>query len=391
MAYQVDLQEAQLKNDQDRVRELEREEAVRQRTRALIDAGILKDEKAAEEAERVQKRLDKAMEDQLQRERIADRRQHDMMLNTLEGRDDLNASIERQIQYEERLAFWQSQRLDLLSAEEAARADMAQIDAARAAAAEREARAAQQQHQIELARLRGDEREERRLRRQADIDARARDYQTRDINPLDPDAARRQAEREVGELDDAELQGKFRDFIKEGWQAALDGDLSDFAKKWVTEWASRGLEDALNSLADLLAQIFRNTDWGSLLGKPGSSGGGFDWGGIGSTVSGWFKKLPGFANGGSILPGGSGGIDSQLVQFRKSPGERVDIYTPGKDMGAGQRAPLSFDLRGAVMTGDLLRQMEGMAQATGGAALRGARAAVPTDMAYAGRYRRGGR
>lgn len=357
MEHEVRLEEARLTNNLDLVRSLEREESVRQRTRALIDAGILKDAAAAEEAERVQKRLDEAMEAQLAREHTADRRQHDMALNRLEGREDLNERIERQIQYEERVAFWQSQQLDLLSAQEAAKLDMAQIDAARAVAAEREARAMERQHEIELARLRGDEREERRLRRLAEVEARAREYQTREFNPLDPDAARRQAERDVTELDDAEMQGRFRDFIKDGWRAAMDGDLSDFARKWVTEWAGRGLEDALNGLADLLAQIFRSTDWGSVFGKGGGGGGGFDWGSIGSTVGGWFKKLPGFANGGSILPGGSGGIDSQLVQFRKSPGERVDIYTPGQDMGAGAARPLHFDLRGAVLTADLLEQI----------------------------------
>lgn len=343
MAYQVNLQEAQLKNDLDRVQVLEREEAVRQRTRALIDGGILKDAEAAEEAERVQKRLDAAQEAQLDRARIADRRQHDMTLNTLDGREDLNTSIERQIQYEERLAFWQGQQLDLLSAQAAARLDMAQLDAARAAAAERTARAAAAQFELEKARLRGDSREVRRLSREAEIDARTRDYQTREHNPLDPDAARRLAASEVGELDDAEMQGKFRDFIKDGWRAAMDGDLSEFARGWVTEWAGRGLEDALNSLADLLMQVFKNADWGSMFGQRGSGagGGGFDWGSIGSAVTSWFKKIPGFANGGSILPGGSGGVDSQLVQFRKSPGERVDIYTPGQDMrGNGETTNL---------------------------------------------------
>lgn len=40
--------------------------------------------------------------------------------------------------------------------------------------------------------------------------------------------------------------------------------------------------------------------------------------------------LPAFAHGGTILPGGSGGTDSQIVAFRKSPNEQVDVTTPAQ-------------------------------------------------------------
>src|SRR5688572_5505259 len=42
-------------------------------------------------------------------------------------------------------------------------------------------------------------------------------------------------------------------------------------------------------------------------------------------------KLPGFASGGIIPPGGSGGTDSQVVAFRKSPDETVRITTPSQE------------------------------------------------------------
>lgn len=45
------------------------------------------------------------------------------------------------------------------------------------------------------------------------------------------------------------------------------------------------------------------------------------------------KSLFGFANGGSFTVGGSGGIDSQVVAFRATPGERVDVRTPGQQSG----------------------------------------------------------
>jgi hypothetical protein len=46
--------------------------------------------------------------------------------------------------------------------------------------------------------------------------------------------------------------------------------------------------------------------------------------------------LPGFATGGYIGPGGSGGTDSQVIAFRKSPDEDVLIRTPRQqDAGVG--------------------------------------------------------
>ncbi len=41
-------------------------------------------------------------------------------------------------------------------------------------------------------------------------------------------------------------------------------------------------------------------------------------------------RAPGFVHGGSVLVGGSGGVDSQLVQLKATPNERIDILTPGQ-------------------------------------------------------------
>lgn len=46
-------------------------------------------------------------------------------------------------------------------------------------------------------------------------------------------------------------------------------------------------------------------------------------------------KVPGFAEGGSFTVGGSGGTDSQLVAFRATPGERVDISTRSQQHAQG--------------------------------------------------------
>jgi hypothetical protein len=42
-----------------------------------------------------------------------------------------------------------------------------------------------------------------------------------------------------------------------------------------------------------------------------------------------------FAGGGAFTVGGSGGTDSQLVQFMATPGERVSVQTPGQQSGGG--------------------------------------------------------
>lgn len=60
-------------------------------------------------------------------------------------------------------------------------------------------------------------------------------------------------------------------------------------------------------------------------------------------------KLPGFAQGGTFKVGGTGGIDSQLVAFKATPGERVDVSRPGDERGSGfvVNAPITIDARGA--------------------------------------------
>lgn len=79
-----------------------------------------------------------------------------------------------------------------------------------------------------------------------------------------------------------------------------------------------------------------------------------------------FTDLPAFNTGGSFRVGGMPGIDKNVVAFKATRGEMVDIRRPGKDSGGRS---LHFDLRGAVMTHDLLAQMNQMAQsaAVGGA------------------------
>jgi hypothetical protein len=93
---------------------------------------------------------------------------------------------------------------------------------------------------------------------------------------------------------------------------------------------AKSLKESLLGMLQQVSSMFLNSALRELFNgnkSAGSSGAGFA--GIFSSL---FKSLPGFANEGTILPGGTGslgGIDSQIVAFRKKPSEQVDIYHPG--------------------------------------------------------------
>lgn len=74
-------------------------------------------------------------------------------------------------------------------------------------------------------------------------------------------------------------------------------------------------------------------DWlRSLLGMGGTApkpGGGGSWGGGTYTPPPTYYQWPTAANGASWVVGGNGGIDSQLVRFMATPGERILVSPPG--------------------------------------------------------------
>lgn len=129
-----------------------------------------------------------------------------------------------------------------------------------------------------------------------------------------------------------ELKSSFEGFIN----SAIDGTFN----------LTDGIGGLLKSFEKMaLNSVFQQFFSG---GTPSLYGGG----GGGGILSGLFKGLLGFADGGTIMPGGSGGIDSQVVAFRKSPNERVDITKPGQVAGGngasgGSNVTYNIDARGA--------------------------------------------
>ena len=176
-----------------------------------------------------------------------------------------------------------------------------------------------------------------------------------------------------------DMRTDFADAFADGLDAALRGD-------WTSVLRIMFGDAVRDSFRNIGGQVF---DWLGL-GKGGGGGGGGGWGNMFKSVLGAFGGLPKLARGGTQMPSGMSGADSQLTAFWKSPAERVDVYRPGEMASAGGGA-VHFDLRGAVMTSDLLGQMETMASASGGAAIRGAREVVPRDAAKTGRYTLGRR
>ncbi|MFN3833728.1 MAG: hypothetical protein ACK4SQ_16000 [Allorhizobium sp.] len=96
---------------------------------------------------------------------------------------------------------------------------------------------------------------------------------------------------------------------------------------------SKKLRDVVSDLLKQLGQMALNSAFKALASGFGGGGGG---GGFFGTLLSGIGSIFGFARGGTIMPGGAGGIDSQLVTFRKSPNERVDITKPGQTLTSGR-------------------------------------------------------
>lgn len=141
-----------------------------------------------------------------------------------------------------------------------------------------------------------------------------------------------------GELDEMGSKGKGGklDKVKDGVKsAAKEMDRFVDAIAGAMSNAFQGLIDGSKSVKETLADLLKQLS--SMLMNEGFKAlvGGLFGGGSGGGLFAGIGKLLGFASGGTIMPGGAGGIDSQVVAFRKSPNERVDITKPGQTLHSG--------------------------------------------------------
>ena len=89
-------------------------------------------------------------------------------------------------------------------------------------------------------------------------------------------------------------------------------------------------------------------------------------GGAPGAVGSFFGGFLGFQHGGSFEVGGAGGPDSQLVAFRATPGERVDVTPQG--MGTGQASQQVVHQTISIQTGlpaQVIPELEAIGQRAG--------------------------
>lgn len=118
--------------------------------------------------------------------------------------------------------------------------------------------------------------------------------------------------------------------VANGFATASDA-IADFA---VT--GKFNFQDLTSSILRDMTRLASNAIFGSLInGLLGGIGGGAIGGGGLLGGGGGLGSLFGFASGGSARVGGSGGTDSKVVAFRATPGELIDVRTPGQARGDG--------------------------------------------------------
>ncbi|NJR80459.1 phage tail tape measure protein [Sphingomonas corticis] len=302
-------------------------------------------------------------------------------------------ALERQEELKRRIASYYELTKNLAEATRLAEADQAKIDGARAAVRQRWFKDDARDRAVQLAQARGDSEERiRQLQREVELRQRARDLQGQGVPEAD---AMARATTEWDEENRARMVGNVRATFQEGMRAAMDGNIGDFMKNWWRDRVAKGMEEAINSLADLVSRLFSNIGKGA---SGGSSGGGI-LGALGSVFgliagakgkSGGFtnvpafniappivapidvtSSLPGFATGGSFRVGGMSGVDRNVIAFRATKGEMVDIRKPGADAGVQRLMVVPspyFDVAAADAAAPSIQQM-GVRAAAGGSAM----------------------
>ncbi|UUV44791.1 tape measure protein [Rhodobacter phage RcRudolph] len=130
----------------------------------------------------------------------------------------------------------------------------------------------------------------------------------------------------------------FVEFVETGkvdFNKLITSLISDLARLAFQSFVTKPLQNLLQGFM------------GNLLGGLGGGGGlGGLFGGAG-TGTGYFPPAPTgglYATGGSWIVGGQGGVDSQMVKFRASPGERVTVERNGGSNGGGGGSTVVFNI-----------------------------------------------
>jgi TP901 family phage tail tape measure protein/lambda family phage tail tape measure protein len=132
---------------------------------------------------------------------------------------------------------------------------------------------------------------------------------------------------------------KFGDHVGSVVKGAFDkmtDAIVNFAKTGKFAW-----KDLVNGILESLLKLSLNALFGQFAqGLLGGLGGGKNLAGSGIQL-GNLGKLFGFATGGSFSVGGVGGTDSQLVAFKATPGEMVNVKTPDQQKDGEKTTPVT--------------------------------------------------
>ena len=142
-------------------------------------------------------------------------------------------------------------------------------------------------------------------------------------------------------------ENKFKELRKTGMD--MGNTIAKGFESIITRSAS--VKDALAGVLQSIAAIAVRTAVTEPLGK-------FIGGGLGDLFSGGF---PGFASGGSFEVGGRGGTDNNLVAFKATKGEQVDIKTPAQQRQGGNGGVVQnimIDMTNAMVSVDAFNRLE---------------------------------
>lgn len=204
--------------------------------------------------------------------------------------------------------------------------------------------------ELQLARARGDEQAIVNLERRLEIEQRIAELRRLGI---EGDEATARAEAEVAALETADIQGRFRDWFRGGVMSALDGDLGDFFENWLRDAARRGLENALNQVADLVFKLFSDAFAQS---GGSSSGGDSSWvNAIVAVIGSFFGG--GMAGGGPVNAGRTYMVGERGPELFKS--NQPGVIVPNHALAGGASVNL-IDNRTINFSGtsEELKQLE---------------------------------
>jgi len=134
---------------------------------------------------------------------------------------------------------------------------------------------------------------------------------------------------------------------------------TDFQKFTDSVDKGRGMMQSILSTAREMQELFSKSisEWGfsDFLGLGMSVSGLFTGGGLGTALFSGIQNLGRNATGGDYVIGGQGGIDSQLVMFRGSPGESVSIRPNGQGETINNSPNITFNISGNDMNEDVIK------------------------------------